>query len=239
MSRTGVSSRDEDAAASRTGGEIRGDSAGVGPDGLDGPDGAKFGFIAGDPALDLVNTVDWRLDDARRVDLLSGYTNLLLWAELAGIVRHAEAAAIGGLAEEAPAGAGAALERAVQLREEIREAALGSVDRCGTIDEAYRRAQSRGELRRQDDGWAWYDDRLDLDTISCRIACSAVALLTSGAGQVRQCGDAACGWVFLDTSPRHNRRWCSQASCGDRNRARRYYQRMRSRPSSSDAGVTP
>jgi predicted RNA-binding Zn ribbon-like protein len=31
--------------------------------------------------------------------------------------------------------------------------------------------------------------------------------------------------VYLDTSPRRNRRWCSAADCGNRNRARRYYAR--------------
>ena len=39
--------------------------------------------------------------------------------------------------------------------------------------------------------------------------------------------DDACGWVYLDTSPRHNRRWCSAAGCGNRNRARRFNQRRR------------
>jgi predicted RNA-binding Zn ribbon-like protein len=33
--------------------------------------------------------------------------------------------------------------------------------------------------------------------------------------------------VYLDTSPRHNRRWCSADDCGNRHRARRYYARHR------------
>lgn len=204
----------------------------VGRDGSAG--GPRFGFIAGDPALDLVNTVDWRLDPSRRENLLAGYRDLILWAELGRVVDRDEAETIRRLSDEDPAGADAALERTVRLREAIYEAALGSADRCEVVDAAYHTAQSRGELHRSDDGWAWCDRELGLDTIYCRVARSAVAVLT-GAGRVRQCGDAACGWIFLDTSPRHNRRWCSQASCGDRNRARRYYQRMKTRPAGAGA----
>ena len=43
---------------------------------------------------------------------------------------------------------------------------------------------------------------------------------------LHQCEDRACGWVYLDTSPRHNRRWCVAADCGNRNRARRFYARQ-------------
>lgn len=46
--------------------------------------------------------------------------------------------------------------------------------------------------------------------------------------RLHQCEDATCGWVYLDTSPRRNRRWCVATDCGDRNRARAYYARKAS-----------
>jgi predicted RNA-binding Zn ribbon-like protein len=46
--------------------------------------------------------------------------------------------------------------------------------------------------------------------------------------QLAQCQDAECGWVFLDSSSRQNRRWCVSADCGNRNRAREHYARSRS-----------
>ena len=55
-----------------------------------------------------------------------------------------------------------------------------------------------------------------------------VGLLTSPeVAALHQCEDAACGWVYLDTSPRRNRRWCVAADCGNRNRARRFYARQK------------
>ncbi|WP_082946716.1 CGNR zinc finger domain-containing protein [Mycobacterium sp. ACS4054] len=51
-------------------------------------------------------------------------------------------------------------------------------------------------------------------------------------GLRRRIGAAAsdddCGWLFLDTSHRHNRRWCSAADCGNRARVRRFYERRSS-----------
>ncbi len=59
-----------------------------------------------------------------------------------------------------------------------------------------------------------------------QIARSAVALLGQrDVERVHQCEDHACGWVFIDTSPRQNRRWCVSAECGNRNRVRLHYQR--------------
>ena len=75
---------------------------------------------------------------------------------------------------------------------------------------------------------------ITLATPHDRIIRHVITLLTSpDLGQLHQCEDAACGWVYLDTFPRHNRRWCSAADCGNRNRARRYYTRQRSRTTPS------
>ncbi|MBZ4498276.1 CGNR zinc finger domain-containing protein [Dermacoccus sp. Tok2021] len=52
--------------------------------------------------------------------------------------------------------------------------------------------------------------------------------------RLHQCEDEACGWVYLDTSPRRNRRWCVTADCGDRNRSRAYYARQKAKRSQSD-----
>ncbi|WP_041708401.1 CGNR zinc finger domain-containing protein [Acidipropionibacterium acidipropionici] len=189
--------------------------------------GERFGFIAGDPALDFVNTVDWRLDEDRRTELLRDYGDLVTWAELAGVVSSAEAEQIRREATGDAVGAEAALTDAISLREALYETALGARDRVETIDDAYRTAQRCGHLTLENDIWVWRDVCVDLSTIRCRLARHVVPLLTSNAGRIGQCGDAACGWVFLDTSPRHNRHWCSQAMCGERNRSRRHYQKAR------------
>lgn len=189
--------------------------------------GERFGFIAGDPALDFVNTVDWRLDEEKRTELLRGYGDLVIWAELAGVVSPSEAEQIRREAADDPAGADAALADATALREALYDTAMGARDRVEAINDAYRTAQRCGHLTLENGNWVWRDVCVDLNTIRCRLARQTVPLLTSNAGRIGQCGDVACGWVFLDTSPRHNRHWCSQAMCGERNRSRRHYQKTR------------
>lgn len=200
--------------------------------------GGRFGFIAGDPALDFVNTVDWRLDEEKRTDLFQSYGDLVMWAELAGVVGAAEAEEIRQEAVTDPRAADAALGEAVALREAVYETVLGARSRISAINDAYKAAQRCGELRLEKNRWVWRDVCVDLNTIRCRLARQVVPLLTSDTGRIGQCGDAACGWVFLDTSPRRNRHWCSQAMCGERNRARRHYQRARRKTGSASHQVS-
>jgi len=47
--------------------------------------------------------------------------------------------------------------------------------------------------------------------------------------RVRQCGGQTCNWLFLDTTKNRSRQWCSMQSCGNRQKARRHYRRVRSR----------
>ena len=63
---------------------------------------------------------------------------------------------------------------------------------------------------------------------------SAADLLTSEEDmrRVRECNGVECQWLFLDTSKNHTRQWCSMQSCGNRQKARRHYQRSRDRQKS-------
>jgi predicted RNA-binding Zn ribbon-like protein len=40
--------------------------------------------------------------------------------------------------------------------------------------------------------------------------------------KLRECGNAECRWLFLDTSKNHTRRWCDMKICGNRMKARRF-----------------
>lgn len=84
--------------------------------------------------------------------------------------------------------------------------------------------------------WTLTDVDLDAETLRLRIARAAVELLVSpdGAG-VSQCADDQCGWVYLDTSPRRNRKWCVAEECGARNRSRRHYENTRGRRTATTA----
>ncbi len=55
----------------------------------------------------------------------------------------------------------------------------------------------------------------------------AVALVRESPGRVRECADARCPALFLDTSRNGSRRWCSMERCGARAKASAYYRRHR------------
>lgn len=62
-----------------------------------------------------------------------------------------------------------------------------------------------------------------------RLALEFGRLLTSGdIARFHRCEDQHCGWVFLDTSRHRIRRWCSASDCGNRNRVRAHYSRLKS-----------
>ena len=54
------------------------------------PTDASFRYVGGNPALDLVNTVDWT-DHGLVHERLSDYTQLIRWAEGAGVIDAAAA----------------------------------------------------------------------------------------------------------------------------------------------------
>lgn len=59
-------------------------------------------LIGGRPCLDLVNTVSWRGDDARREDHLTSSADCLVWCRRAGVVTDEEASELAGLDIRSP-----------------------------------------------------------------------------------------------------------------------------------------
>jgi predicted RNA-binding Zn ribbon-like protein len=189
---------------------------------------SRFDLIGGHPVLDLVNTVSWRGNPARRVEHLPDFAALLAWSGRAGLITAAELDRAGAAASPPRGSEEHALADTRRLRERLHEAltATGS-GRQRAIELAWpqltaalRHARPAGlplrltiELREPDD-------------LTRRLALRALQLLTSeDVALVSVCGDPDCGWVFLDGSRNRSRRWCSSADCGNRNRVRRYQAR--------------
>jgi predicted RNA-binding Zn ribbon-like protein len=70
-----------------------------------------------------------------------------------------------------------------------------------------------------------------------KVVWSAVQLLTNAEStmRLRRCA-GNCGAIFLDFTKNGSRRWCEMRGCGNRAKARRYYQRKRSLGSSMQPG---
>lgn len=194
-----------------------------------------FSHIAGDRVLDLINTVEWRLDPAQFEEDLTSYSRVLQWCEESQILTADESSQLASMAASAPDKGGAEIASIINIREELYQALFkGSTRAANSLANSYSSSLTRAELRKNDQSWTWVDKDLSITTPRDRIARAVMELLRSNTlERLHQCEDRACGWVFIDDSPRRNRRWCVSTDCGDRNRSRAYYARKTQTTSNS------
>lgn len=185
---------------------------------------ADLPLVAGHAALDFVNTAEGRGGPGVG-EALNTPADLAAWGERYGIVTAAPA----------DEDAGAELARALSARELLYAVFLSRVTGRPVPGESFSRlaalaaqAYGAGSLCPAGDGsvgWTWPPS--GLDSVRHVAVTSALDLLRDlPAGRLKQCPGDNCGWFFLDTTKRGNRRWCSMSECGqdakdERRRARR------------------
>jgi predicted RNA-binding Zn ribbon-like protein len=193
----------------------------------------------GSPALDFVNTLDWRGREPP-VELLHGFPDLVRWARTVGILSAGEASALRVWAEAHPRVAARAMAESILVREVIAEIFQAVVRGEAVpaaplvqLDSTCRESLALRVLRPAGSGavWEWRaadPSRPEPFRPAMAVALDAARILTSAERErVRSCGDPECGWFFLDTSRNQSRRWCNMQSCGNRNKVRRFYRRQR------------
>jgi predicted RNA-binding Zn ribbon-like protein len=200
------------------------------------PAKSRFEFSGGNLCLDFANTVNNRTSE-RRKDLLASYGDLLHWGQEAGVVSPKSAERLRRLAEEAPGHAKSALRSALQAREAIYSLFSAMIGRRGvpgaalaTLNTALRQASEHAQIvpRNRHFSWEWALPEESLESVLWPVARAAAELLTSEElVLVRECAAEGCGWLFLDKTKNHRRRWCDMKTCGNRDKARRYYERMK------------
>lgn len=187
-------------------------------------------MVAGDPALELCNTVAGWPDNHGR-DYLEGYDHLAVLGREVGIVTPVLARRLRREAAAQPRRAATVLREAKALRAALYEVLvaarpnssagelLGRAIASAARDSAL--ARPRGAAPR----WSVRPEvglRLPVDAF----AVAALRLIDSGAAtKVRRCPGDGCGWVFIDRSGR--RRWCIMSVCGNRSKVRAYARRGR------------
>ena len=200
---------------------------------------AEIPFVAGHVALDFVNTAEERGhpdagDSLRTVD------DLRLWGQRRGVLTSGAVGTSGASGADGSDGdAGRAeLAAAIEARELLYELFLCRVrgrrapdpDRARLsllASEAYQAAsldeEADGRL-----GWRWDPSRL-ASVRHVAIATAVELLSQSPTARLRQCPGDHCGWFFLDTTKRGNRRWCSMSECGQEAKTLRRRQRSTAR----------
>lgn len=172
---------------------------------------ADLPLEGGHPALDFLNTVDDRVSESPR-DYLREPSDLVTWGVRTGVL---DRVLLPPRADE--------LSRALALREHLTTLFAAGVDGLApsrrdreALAGAVAVAHRVGTLIRGDDGrLSWYWDPSRVETVIHVVAAAALDLLVSpAAARVKICAGPGCGWFFLDTSKRANRRWCSMGDCG-------------------------
>jgi predicted RNA-binding Zn ribbon-like protein len=122
------------------------------------------------------------------------------------------------------------LARVVTVREGLRALAFANNDQTLNNDaiEAMRGASAGAgtEIRIERDGPRFVPAATGTDAaIGALLAITARAMIDGSWLRFKACPGRGCGWAFYDHSRNQSARWCSMKVCGDREKARAYYQR--------------
>jgi predicted RNA-binding Zn ribbon-like protein len=195
--------------------------------------------IAGDPALDFVNTVAGdRQGEAQ--ERLETYGDLLAWARAGGLLSEGVARGLSDAARVNPEAAAYVLRAALRLREDLHRlfTALGAgrpppTDALATLNQAVGSAMAHAEIASDGEGfaWRWSGAAEHLDAPLWPVARAAGELLERGGyRRMKTCAGDSCGWLFLDLSKNRSRRWCDMRGCGNRSKVRRHRAAKRAQP---------
>jgi predicted RNA-binding Zn ribbon-like protein len=206
-----------------------------------------FDLDGGRACLDFANTMG---ASPVATDHLATYADLVAFAAQSDLITPEDADWLRNQGDIEPVIAAGVLTRAKRLRAAMRaifsrlaagkklsETDLGVLN----FDLAASLSHARVVPTNDADGYRWGWSGRNLDAPLWPITRSAADLLTSDAERalVRVCGADDCAWLFMDTTRNRSRQWCSMQSCGNREKARRHYQRVRGRDAggSSSSGV--
>jgi predicted RNA-binding Zn ribbon-like protein len=195
-------------------------------------DMSEFDDSGGALCLDFANTWGDRSNSAK--DLLTGYGDLLRWALGSGVLSDADRKVLETTARSSDETATTVFEEAISIRETIYRiyaAVAGDASPAAAdLEDLNEVLESVPQQRLCCGGacceWRWPGDGADLRRIVWPVVRSAADLLTSpDVARIRQCQAPDCSWLFLDRSRGGRRRWCDMSVCGNRAKARRYYER--------------
>jgi|SRR5271165_2867446 len=196
----------------------------------------EFDLTSGSLCLDFANTVSHRKQPEQKHDNLTGYDDLVFFTQDSGVISPQLAREILDFSGMKPKDRAAAFELAIKLREAIYQV-FAAVARSRVpkkrdiklIEDLASQAMTHRRLVAAGGGYRWEWKHGKSEPLSCvlwPIVASAAELLTSDrVTQVRECEAKTCAWLFLDATRNHSRRWCDMSVCGNRQKARRHYER--------------
>jgi predicted RNA-binding Zn ribbon-like protein len=185
--------------------------------------------------LDFANTAQWHASGNPQ-EHLNSYHDLVDWSRKEGILSEESAQKLISDAIKNPSASENVFRRAIELREAIYHifsaVASGALPEKGDLAILNRNLSKTMEYSRiipTKTGFKWETkgNREEWDGMLNPVIRSAAELLTSDdLNRIKECADdRGCGWLFLDRSRNRSRRWCDMKDCGNRAKAKRFYQR--------------
>lgn len=188
-----------------------------------------FELIGGHPALDLVNTLDWRFRDEQE-ELIADYAEMVRFVVQSDLIRAAEGRRL--VRDAGPNKAAQIVTKTRELREAAAQVLYSAIDgdnppieAIRALEACFKDAEAHRKLNWSEKHlhWAFPSVSLVPELPLWILSLNTAQLITSGDMQMlRACGDPQCRWLFLDTSKNHTRRWCDMKICGNRMKARRF-----------------
>jgi len=197
-----------------------------------------FDLSGGNLALDFVNTVSNR-PTAEPIERLTDYNHLVFFGLESNLYPMRNVDRLYIRAGQAPGVGKNALQKAIQFREALFAIFTAVVEHRAVPGNALtqlslmlQEAMAHGRLvhngRRF--AWEWTDMNTYLESALWPVARAAADLLLSDELEhVRMCASDNCAWLFIDRTKNQRRRWCDMKTCGNRVKARRHYQRVKSK----------
>ncbi len=191
--------------------------------------------VRDDLCLDYANTLSWRGTE-KPTEELNGLADLVAWIERTASVAHgAIAASSVDLGERGPW----VFAEAIAIRETIFRifsafAAGEDVahEDFAVIGRALSEAPARDTLLRTEGTYAWRvgEPFRSMPQLLAPVLWSAGDLMVNAARRhIRRCANEKCLWMFVDESKSGTRRWCQMSACGNREKARRHYSKVKQR----------
>jgi predicted RNA-binding Zn ribbon-like protein len=180
--------------------------------------------IGGHLALDFCNTAGEHLAD-HPDEMLLDWESFLRWATQGGLIAPETYPQL--LRHAAP------IDRILHLREAIYRVGLAisrgnSIPRRDLLTIREHAAAPKPTVNITQDGLRWRPDPSRAsEQLLAILASEALSLFCSPqSSRIGICEGGLCGWLFLDESRGRRRRWCDMKDCGNRAKARRYYQQQ-------------
>lgn len=186
-------------------------------------------------SLDFANTLQWHASENPQENLNS-YKDLVEWGRKEGLLSETDGQKLNKKAGMNPTAAEKVLKRAIELREAIyrifsavASSMLPKGGDLSTLNRYLGKTMAQSRIIPTKSGFTWdiNGNKDELDWMLKPIVRSAAGLLTSDElDRVKECADdKGCGWLFLDRSKNRSRRWCDMKECGNRAKAKRFYER--------------